>query len=123
MKKIPLRIDDEGKYKSDEHPILSGFLNISTSIGGKIIQEEEAECPYCSFKEEGTNRKKVKEAMVEHLIDKHHDDLTKEDFFVHEFVKCPSCGAKIELGFSFCPNCGTDILEQYARNVASKHLK
>lgn len=123
MKKILLRIDDEGKYKSDEHPILSNFLNISTSIGKKIIPvEKEAVCSICHFKEVGTNKKNVEDTMAGHLMENHFEFL-QGDILEHKFERCPVCYSELNMPLDKCPNCGADLVKQRAIFLARTYTR
>lgn len=47
----------------------------------------------------------------------------KEEHLSSKFVRCPVCGGEVNKPLATCPNCGADLVEQWAKKLAAIYTK
>ena len=83
----------------------------------------EGRCYVCNqtfaAKDSGT----IVDNLVEHIMAEHHGWVWGDAMQTkNTFDKCPVCGTTLGKILAKCPNCGADLIEQYARKVAAGYV-
>ena len=61
--------------------------------------------------------------LVEHIMAEHHGWVWGDAMQTkNTFDKCPVCGTTLGKILAKCPNCGADLIEQYARKTAAGYV-
>lgn len=87
----------------------------------------EGICYVCrDFKVVEPDRATVERELVKHMMAEHRGYIEGDALNAHgkyKFDKCPVCGAVQEKVAMKCPNCGADLVEQFATMVAKDYTK
>ena len=65
----------------------------------------------------------IVDTLVEHIMAEHHGWVWGDAMQTkNTFDKCPVCGTTLGKILAKCPNCGADLIEQYARKTAAGYV-
>lgn len=65
----------------------------------------------------------IVDTLVEHVMAEHHGWVWGDAMQTkNTFDTCPVCGTTLGKILAKCPNCGADLIEQYARKVAAGYV-
>lgn len=85
---------------------------------------EEGICYVCNQTYTGTPRDALIDQIVTHMMATHHGHIKLDTLETeNKFDKCPICGTPIGKPLLKCPNCGADLMEQFARKVTAGYMK
>jgi len=84
----------------------------------------EGLCYVCNQSFTAKDKDSAVDKMVEHMLEAHHGWIWGDAMQTKNmFDKCPVCGGSVGQIIAKCPNCGADLVEQYARKVASNYVR
>ncbi len=83
----------------------------------------EGICYVCTQAFTAKDKDTVVDKIVEHIMAEHHGHVWRDTLEPkNKFDKCPLCGGTVGKLLKNCPNCGADLVEQFARRVASGYV-
>lgn len=84
----------------------------------------EGICYVCNQSFAAKDKDSVVDKIVEHMLEAHHGWLWGDAMQTKNvFDKCPVCGGTIGKPLAKCPNCGADLIEQFARKVTPNYVR
>jgi hypothetical protein len=81
-------------------------------------------CYVCQAPFSGATKDEALDKVVSHIMAEHHGWVWGDAMQAKNvFDKCPVCDGTIGKIAAKCPNCGADLLEQYAKKVTLRYVK
>jgi hypothetical protein len=81
-------------------------------------------CYICNQPYTAASRDAVVDEIVGHMMAQHWGHLRRDTLEPkNKFATCPVCGAALGKPLVKCPNCGADLIEQFAKKATSGYVK
>jgi anaerobic ribonucleoside-triphosphate reductase len=84
----------------------------------------EGICYVCNQVYKAADKDTLVNELARHMMTAHLGWVRRDSLEMkNKFKTCPVCGGVVDKPLTKCPNCGADLIEQFARKIAAGYAK